>query len=395
MEGKYTFFFEYASVKNKLALKIDLRAIFVAVRNLTLIWLLFFCGSLLRAQLGEEPKPEKNLVPNGSFENFRRKSGNIRQAIPWQDKGTVDFYQNPLSNDTTAQKGAYSGYCYAGMRFQKKYTEFMQVKLAEMLRRGTVYEFSMQVRLAFWSNAALRSFGVLFSKGGYGKQADAVKSSMIDTVSRKGGLEKGHQWFTIKGYYKADGGEKYITIGDFAPEVKKDLVRINPLHFLSFREAYYFVDDIRLVKAKQFEEKVEVVIVGPNYRNAAEDSALQVKKDIKVGEKVVLNNIFFDNGRYYLLPESYAELNRLAQYLVNNPGVEIRINGHSDNSGLRFKNQKISELRAREVFEYLIKKGVQNKMYFKGFGSAQPVADNETEAGRAKNRRVEFEIIKK
>ena len=136
-------------------------------------------------------------------------------------------------------------------------------------------------------------------------------------------------------------------------------------------------------------------IVGPNYRYNAEDSVLEVSKDIKVGEKVSLNNIFFENGRYYLLPESFVELNKLSQYLIKNPDLQIQINGHSDNTGLKFKNQKMSELRAREVFEYLIKKGVQNKMYFKGFGSSQPIAENNSDIGRAKNRRVEFEIIKK
>ena len=54
----------------------------------------------------------------------------------------------------------------------------------------------------------------------------------------------------------------------------------------------------------------------------------------------------------------------------------------------------MSELRAREVFEYLIKKGVQNKLYFKGIGSEQPIADNKTDEGKSKNRRVEFQIIK-
>lgn len=362
--------------------------------RILLLLILLLCGSLVRAQTGVEPKPEKNLVPNGSFENYRRKSGDVRKAVPWRPIETIDYYQNPLKNDTTVQKGAYAGYCYTGFRFRKKYKEFLQVRLAEPLHRGTIYEFSMHMRLAFWSNAVLRSFGALFTKGGYKGQQDVSRSSMVDTVCQKGGLFKGFQWFEVKGYYKADGGEKYLTIGNFAPVIKKDMVRMNAFR-VGFKESYYFVDDVKLAKAPQFEEKIETVIVGPSYQDLMSDSTLSVRPDIKVGETVTLNNIFFENGRYYLLPESYSELNKLAQYLIKNPGIEIQINGHSDNAGLWFKNQKVSELRAREVFEYLIKKGVQNKMYFKGFGSSRPVADNDTPEGRAKNRRVEFEIIKK
>jgi OOP family OmpA-OmpF porin len=273
------------------------------------------------------------------------------------------------------------------------------VKLAEPLHRGTVYEFSMQVRLAFWSNCVLRSFGALFSKGsyregGYTKVFTAVRSNFIDTVCEKGGLGEGYRWFTIKGFYKADGGEKYLCIGNFAPFIRRDMVRIDVFKF-GAKEAYYFVDNVRLVKAPQFDEKVAIERVGPNYQEEWADSTLAVKENIEVGEKVQLNNIFFVNGRYYLLPESYTELNKLSQYLIEHPTIEIRINGHSDNTGLKHRNQRMSELRAREVFEYLIKRGVQNKMYYKGFGSTQPVAGNETEQGRQKNRRVEFEIIKK
>lgn len=338
------------------------------------------------------PDFQKNLVPNGSFENYRKKSSSIRQAIPWQQIASVDYYQEPISNDTTRQRGARTGSCYAGLRFQKKYKEFLQVKLADALHRGTVYEFEMYVRLAFWSNASLKSFGALFSKAGYKSQGDVVKAAMIDSVCKKGSFINGYQWFRISGRYQADGGEKYLTIGNFAPNVKKDMVRMNVFR-LGFKEAYYFVDDVSLVKAKEPEQKVKVEIVG-SFSNADEDSVLQVKSDIRVGEKVQLKNIFFENGRYYLLPESYTELNKLAQYLIHHPQMEIRINGHSDNSGSRAKNQKLSELRAREVFEYLIKKGAQNKMYFKGFGSNFPVASNDTDDGKAKNRRVEFEIIK-
>ncbi len=333
----------------------------------------------------------KNIVPNGSFENYRKKSGNIKQAIPWQQIASVDYYQEPISNDTSSQKGAHGGSCYAGLRFQKKYKEFLQVKLAEPLHRGTIYEYEMYIRLAFWSNASLKSFGALFTKIGYKSQGDVVRSALIDSVSKKGSFINGYKWFKISGKYLADGGEKYLTIGNFSPNVKKDMVRMNVFKF-GFKEAYYFIDDISLVKAKEVVEKVKVEIVG-SY-NIEQDSVLEVKKDVKVGEKIALKNIFFENNRYYLLPESYSELNKLAQYLLRNPHMEVQINGHSDNVGSKGKNQKISEQRAREVFEYLIKKGVQNKMYFKGYGSSLPIASNDTPEGQARNRRVEFEIIK-
>lgn len=333
-------------------------------------------------------------MPNGSFENYRKKSGNIKNAIPWQQIASVDYYQEPISNDTSlTQKGAFEGNCYAGLRFQKKYKEFVQVKLAESLHRGTTYEFEMYVRLAFWSNASLKSLGALFTKVGYKSQSDVQRSALIDTITKKGGLINGYQWFKISGKYLADGGEKYLTIGNFSPSIQKEMVRMD-IFKLGFREAYYFIDDISLIKAKEVIEKVKVEIVGSFSINEPQDSVLEVKSNIKVGEKVQLKNIFFENGRYYLLPESYLELNKLAAYLIRHPQMEIRINGHSDNSGTKAKNQKLSELRAREVFEYLIKKGVQNKMYFKGFGSSLPVASNDDDIGRAKNRRVEFEIIK-
>lgn len=333
----------------------------------------------------------KNIVPNGSFENFRKKSGNIKNAIPWQQIASVDYYQEPISNDTAKQRGARTGTCYAGLRFQKKYKEFLQVKLAEPLHRGTIYEYEMYVRLAFWSNASLKSLGALFTKMGYKSQGDVVRASLIDTVSKKSSFINGYQWFKVSGKYQADGGEKYLTIGNFSPNVKKDMVRMNVFK-LGFKEAYYFIDDIKLVKAKEVVERVKVEIVGSF--NLEQDSVLEVKKDVKVGEKIALKNIFFENGRYYLLPESYSELNKLAQYLLRNPHMEVQINGHSDNVGSKSKNQKISEQRAREVFEYLIKKGVQNKMYFKGYGSSLPIASNDNDIDRAKNRRVEFEIIK-
>lgn len=88
------------------------------------------------------------------------------------------------------------------------------------------------------------------------------------------------------------------------------------------------------------------------------------------------------------------ELNKTYEFLVNNPSVFIRIAGHTDNIGSNIYNEELSARRAEAVVNYLIDKGISpERLEFKGYGSRQPVADNTTEEGRAKNRRTELEII--
>ncbi len=343
----------------------------------------------------------KNLVPNGSFENYKKKSSSIKSAIPWTQIASVDYYQKPLDNDTTKEKGALDGECYIGLRFQKHYKEFAQVKLVEPLKYKHLYYFEMYLRLAFWSNAVLKSFGVLFSKTGYKSQKDVDKAFMLDTMNVKTGLSNNYRWIKISGYYKAYGGEKYITIGNFSPEIKKDMIRLNFLKYgfrvFGFLEAYYFLDNVRLIPVKEPEEPIEIEIVGSVYvekQNHQADSIKSVKETLKAGDKILLKNIYFDEGKSYILPESYQELNKVVKYLQQHPEWMVQINGHSDNTGSRRKNMKLSEERAKSVFLYFIEKGVQNKMYFKGFGDTMPIGDNNTMEGRIKNRRVEIEILK-
>jgi outer membrane protein OmpA-like peptidoglycan-associated protein len=115
---------------------------------------------------------------------------------------------------------------------------------------------------------------------------------------------------------------------------------------------------------------------------------------VKVGEKVVLNNILFELGKSVLTTSSYAELDKLVQIMKDNPKMKIEISGHTDNTGNPVINAKLSTDRAKAVVDYLVKKGVeQNRMTYMGYGSDQPIAENTTDAGRKKNRRVEFKIL--
>ncbi|RMG81089.1 MAG: tetratricopeptide repeat protein [Bacteroidetes bacterium] len=115
---------------------------------------------------------------------------------------------------------------------------------------------------------------------------------------------------------------------------------------------------------------------------------------ISVGKSVVLKNVFFETGKYDLKPESKAELDKLVEFLKNNPDVKIEIGGHTDSMGNDADNQVLSENRAKAVYDYLIRNGVSaERLSYKGYGENQPIASNETEEGRQKNRRTEFKII--
>ncbi len=119
-------------------------------------------------------------------------------------------------------------------------------------------------------------------------------------------------------------------------------------------------------------------------------------QNILSGEKAIpLENIFFEYDKHNLKKESYSELNRLADFLNKHKDVQIEISGHSDNKGSENYNLELSLRRAKAVADYIVQKGFpKNAIITKGYGSKNPVADNNSAEGRAKNRRVEFKIIK-
>jgi outer membrane protein OmpA-like peptidoglycan-associated protein/tetratricopeptide (TPR) repeat protein len=117
---------------------------------------------------------------------------------------------------------------------------------------------------------------------------------------------------------------------------------------------------------------------------------------IEIGNKVILNNIFFDTNKFNLKDESTAELQKLVDFLNVNPTLKIEISGHTDNVGNDQLNQTLSENRAKAVYQFLIDNKIDpSRLVYKGYGKTQPIATNDTDEGRAKNRRTEFKIIAK
>lgn len=107
-----------------------------------------------------------------------------------------------------------------------------------------------------------------------------------------------------------------------------------------------------------------------------------------------LDNVQFDVAKATLRPGSYKDLQNLMDYMRSNPEVRVEIGGHTDSSGVEEKNVILSQQRADAIRDYLIKNGIPAaNVVAKGYGSAQPIADNQTAEGKQKNRRIEVKKI--
>ncbi len=118
-------------------------------------------------------------------------------------------------------------------------------------------------------------------------------------------------------------------------------------------------------------------------------------RDIKVGESITLNNILFDQGKAEIKNASKPDLEKLVDFLQANPNAEIELSGHTSSEGEREYNRSLSYKRVKACKDYMVAKGIaEDRIIAIGYGPDHPVAPNDTETNRVKNRRVEMRLKK-
>jgi outer membrane protein OmpA-like peptidoglycan-associated protein len=116
---------------------------------------------------------------------------------------------------------------------------------------------------------------------------------------------------------------------------------------------------------------------------------------MSVGDAVTLNNILFDQGKADLKPESTPELDKVVAFLKANPQAEIELSGHTSSEGDAAFNRSLSYRRVKACKDYIVSKGIdRGRVIAHGYGPDRPVATNDSEANRARNRRVEMRVAK-
>ena len=375
---------------------------------------------LMAGLAGITPLPafSQNLVPNHSFENrtgcpepsdhFPLQYLSHWQSPPWQDSAgytithTPDFFHQcakskfHVPRNFMGTQEAHHGKGYAGLLlFKVQSREYLQIKLKEPLKAGKAYYLKVNLSLADRAIRGIKSFGALLSKDsayyGINDEHTALKplnGSPDDFFDEKRG------WQPIVACFKADGGEQYLTLGNFKKDkrtantwVKKQNEKRERI-----KKGYYYLDDVAVLPCAAIEDCPCSFLA---------DQDLQGKLDsiAKSGAKTTrlqLVNIYFETDKAKILEASHGMLYQLSTFLKENPDFQVVIEGHTDDRGSKEYNQQLAEERAKSVIAFLTADGVARERFsYKAYGASKPIAGNETPRGRRLNRRVEFILKQK
>lgn len=313
-------------------------------------------------------------------------------------------WANPRKH-SNGKQGPRNGDNMAGLKTYGKggtetfWHEYLSVELDSALVPGERYYAEFYASKSANSKLASNNLGMYFSDTAVVTRDRMPLFFTPQINSDKVIKSRWNAWQKVSGVFEVDEEKHYLIIGNFYHD--------NRTEIQEFEEgeggAYYYIDDVKVRRAMPDEALTPVPkrSIPPKPKLVLQKAEFVSTKDIKldsiaykVGDRVTLENIFFEFDKAELLPESKTELDKLVDILTDYPFLTIEIGGHTDNVGSPEYNKKLSEERAKSVVDYLLGEDVNDvRLSYSGYGSEKPITSNATEEGRAKNRRVEFVII--
>lgn len=209
-----------------------------------------------------------------------------------------------------------------------------------------------------------------------------------------------HVMMIVKGKVTADDGDlegATVEIRDTATNViATGIVSANTGNYAVATEVKKEDPQPIIVTVKKEGHSYDSQIITPEQMQESIVTKDAEVKAIEPGKVCDLRDIYYETNSYTLTQASKVVLALFIEFLKDNPTVKVEIQGHTDNIGNDDANQKLSEQRAKAVYDYVIGKGIPaDRLRYKGYGESQPIADNNTATGRAKNRRTVFLIYEK
>jgi outer membrane protein OmpA-like peptidoglycan-associated protein len=397
--------------------------------------------------VSSHPLFAQNLIPNPGFEE-------IFTQLEYQWVQPQGLYYHYEKADSTVNYSALTGKYVNGLcMYNYRPNEYLHIKLKEPLKEGVQYRMEvnavlMRAKSHGWE--AHQYIGVHF--GDERLNTHIPGDLFLEShVNFKLPDENRFEWFSLVDTFIASGNEAYLTIGYLADTQVYEERQKRQDAFMAELESRYqatqkteeekeklawlylppdeqkkYLKEQRKKDKKNKEEEVPI-IAGETLRELEyEEPKMNIKgifslryyfddfcltevrdepienpclsstpiEEIKQGRDITLQNVFFETDKAVLEDESSIQLEALKKLLDEYSNMEIEIRGYTDDRGAADYNFELSERRAETVLNWLRENGIEAKrLSSKGFGESNPIADNNTEAGRARNRRVTFYII--
>lgn len=209
-----------------------------------------------------------------------------------------------------------------------------------------------------------------------------------------------HTMMIVKGKVSSDDGDLHgatVEVRDTASNVvSQGIVNAETGNYAVAAEVKQDSGAPVIVTVKKEGHTYDSQIITPEQQKTSVVTKDTEIKPIETGTVCNLKDIYYETNSFTLTKNSKIILSLFIDFLRSNPTVKVEIQGHTDNVGNDEANMKLSEQRAKAVYDYVVEKGIPaERMRYKGYGKTKPVADNSTAAGRSKNRRTVFLIYEK
>ncbi len=268
--------------------------------------------------------------------------------------------------------------------FNSQGSEVMQVELLTPLKPKAKYEVSLYVIKSSTEEESVAEVSVALTRKGL-KPSEWPYSYTVPHVSLKSEerpiLASREEWVNVKAIYTAKGGERLLTIGNFEGANRQELAKLKG----PYQGTYYCYDNVSVVPLA-FADAHRPVIPLPK--------APLHKEMATMPEVLTIEDASFAFGKYELQATTFPVLDKLVDFLNEHPTTSLEIIGYTDDIGEVENNRILSEKRAMAVKEYMLSKGIaMERITARGLGELHPKATNQTEEGRALNRRVEIRLM--
>ena len=360
---------------------------------------------------------KRQYIGSASYEfSFENEKYNIEPSILVMNGGgePVQIDANVMAN--------FKRIAYLGIGYRSNYglAAMAAVSISKMVTIGYAYEYPILSDVQYANTKGTHEiiFGIHFDKWMKAKEESGPKLDMLDTMmTEQKALRKDVDSLRKNMdsvFHLIDSMQKQVDT------VQKQMDTVQKQHSTQKQQSTeldmkFKDDDQKMLEhdqaLKDLKQRMDSItnivrdsldnLLKEYKKHISENPAVNFPEKVdnnvkaKVGDVYRLNKVEFNTNSSYLTKESYPELDKVVEFLKLNPNSHIRVSGHTDYTASDDYNQWLSDRRAKRVYDYLQDKGIAaDRMTYIGFGRKAPIADNNTEEGRALNRRVEMEVTK-